>query len=222
MPNKGRESEAAVTRIPALLPLSLSRFVTRAPYGILLIATYLTHPFHALLFLSPSPLSRRAGCGSGSAFSPILSATSAVTAQHCPTPDLAEHDNGQFDGQQPQRHSHIRWYRPVGSRQRQAVRFAGSSRVAPGSRIRRTYYSVISAGNISFRVAVDTASSDFWIVSSNCTSAQCKSPPKYPLTYASPSFVTVNNNATTFDVHFADTTCSYLCDRFAAVVSTFS
>jgi hypothetical protein len=98
-------------------------------------------------------------------------------------------------------------------------------RVAPGSRkarICRTYYCVISAGNISFRVAVDTGSSDFWVVSSNCTASQCKSLPKYPLTYASPSFVSVNNNATSFDVRFADTTCVYLHIRFAAVISTVS
>ncbi|KAI0001510.1 aspartic peptidase domain-containing protein [Russula compacta] len=72
---------------------------------------------------------------------------------------------------------------------------------------KQTYYSVISIGNISFRVAMDTASSDIWVVSSGCTTtAQCKSLPKYPLNYDSPTFVSVNSNATIFNVSFADTT----------------
>ncbi|KAF8501514.1 acid protease [Russula emetica] len=70
----------------------------------------------------------------------------------------------------------------------------------------QTYYSLISIGNINFRVAIDTASSDIWVVSSGCSTAQCKSLPKYPLTYDSPSFLSVNSNATTFNVSFADTT----------------
>lgn len=78
----------------------------------------------------------------------------------------------------------------------------------------RTYYSVISIGNISFRVAFDTASSDAWIVSSDCTTPQCESLPHYPLTYDSPSFVPVNNNATLFNESFVDTTCAYRCIRF--------
>ena len=94
-----------------------------------------------------------------------------------------------------------------------------SSRIPVGSRkphACRTYYSLISVGNISFRVAVDTASSDTWVVSSDCTTSQCKSLPKYPLTYASPSFVSVNNNATLFNETFADTTCAYRCICFVA------
>ncbi|KAF8269569.1 aspartic peptidase domain-containing protein [Lactarius quietus] len=63
----------------------------------------------------------------------------------------------------------------------------------------RTYYTLISLGNISFRVAVDTGSSDLWVVSSACDTAQCKSLP-------TPSFVSVNSNATTFNVSFVDTT----------------
>jgi Eukaryotic aspartyl protease len=73
----------------------------------------------------------------------------------------------------------------------------------------RTYYSLISIGNnINFRVALDTASSDIWVVSSGCSAAQCKSLPRYPLTYNSPTFVSVNSNSTTFNVSFADATCT--------------
>ncbi|TDL25860.1 acid protease [Rickenella mellea] len=72
----------------------------------------------------------------------------------------------------------------------------------------QTYYSLITVGGIAFRVALDTASSDLWLLASSCTSAVCKSVPTYPLSYSSPSFVSVNNNATTFNVSFADTTGS--------------
>ena len=68
----------------------------------------------------------------------------------------------------------------------------------------RSYYSVIQAGNISFRVALDTASSDLWILSSACASGTCKGIPSYPLSYASPSFESVNNNETSFNLSFAD------------------
>lgn len=72
---------------------------------------------------------------------------------------------------------------------------------------KQTYYSLISIGNnINFRVAVDTASSDIWVFSSGCNAAQCKSLPRYPLTYNSSSFVSVNSNATTLNVSFADAT----------------
>lgn len=73
----------------------------------------------------------------------------------------------------------------------------------------RTYYSLISVGGVNFRVAIDTGSSDAWIVSSACVTTQCKSLPRYPLTYDSPTFVSVNSNATAFNVSFADTTCAY-------------
>ncbi|KAH8994863.1 acid protease [Lactarius akahatsu] len=71
---------------------------------------------------------------------------------------------------------------------------------------RQTYYSLISLGNVNLRVGLDTGSSDLWVVSSACDTAQCKSLPQYPLFYPSPSFVSVNSNATTFNVSFADTT----------------
>lgn len=71
---------------------------------------------------------------------------------------------------------------------------------------KQTYYSLISLGNVSLRVAFDTASSDLWVVSSACDTSQCKPLPRYPLFYPSPSFVSVNSNATAFNVSFADTT----------------
>ncbi|KAH9068324.1 acid protease [Lactarius deliciosus] len=71
---------------------------------------------------------------------------------------------------------------------------------------RQTYYSLISLGNVSLRVGLDTGSSDLWVVSSACDTAQCKSLPQYPLSYPSPSYVSVNSNATAFNVSFADTT----------------
>ena len=73
----------------------------------------------------------------------------------------------------------------------------------------RSYYAVIKIGNISVRVALDTASSDLWIVSSSCQSDTCTKVPRYPLTYESPTFVVVNDNATTFIARYADTTCMY-------------
>ncbi|KAI0264506.1 aspartic peptidase domain-containing protein [Gloeopeniophorella convolvens] len=71
---------------------------------------------------------------------------------------------------------------------------------------KQTYYSVVSLGNISLRLAFDTASSDIWAVSSGCNAVQCRALPRYPLTYDSPTFVSVNNNASVFNVSFADTT----------------
>ncbi|KAF8896361.1 aspartic peptidase domain-containing protein [Infundibulicybe gibba] len=55
------------------------------------------------------------------------------------------------------------------------------------------YYATIKAGDIFFRVALDTASS-------------CKAVPRYPLTYQSPTFASVNNNATAYRVSYADGT----------------
>ena len=104
----------------------------------------------------------------------------------------------------------IRWSSPATSSMS-----AGSFGVVVGlrsPRTCRTYYTVISIGGVSFRVAMDTASSDIWVVSSACSTAQCKSLPKYPLTtYNSPTFVSVNQNATLFNVSFADTTSAYQC-----------
>jgi hypothetical protein len=71
---------------------------------------------------------------------------------------------------------------------------------------RQSYYTNIKAGNITFRVVLDTASSDLWILASDCDTASCKIVPRYPLTYQSPTFISLNNNATNFTAHYADGT----------------
>lgn len=51
------------------------------------------------------------------------------------------------------------------------------------------------------------SSSDLWIITDQCQTSECKSNPMYPLsTYASPSFRSVNNNQTAFNISFADST----------------
>ncbi|KAI0359850.1 acid protease [Trametes cingulata] len=70
---------------------------------------------------------------------------------------------------------------------------------------KQTYYVLAGVGNVSLRLALDTASADLWLVSSECTSSACNVP-KYPLTFESPTFVSVNSNATTFNVSYADST----------------
>lgn len=69
-----------------------------------------------------------------------------------------------------------------------------------------SYYSLMSFGNIDFRIALDTGSADLWLLSSDCKTSQCRSLPSYPLTYRSPSFGIINNNNTVFNLSFADST----------------
>ncbi|PFH52961.1 hypothetical protein AMATHDRAFT_73786 [Amanita thiersii Skay4041] len=71
---------------------------------------------------------------------------------------------------------------------------------------KQSYYAVIKTGDIYFRVALDTASADLWVMSSQCQTKACKNVPKYPLAYQSPTFVTVANNSTLFQAGYADGT----------------
>lgn len=71
-----------------------------------------------------------------------------------------------------------------------------------------TYYVVLQAGQISFRAAIDTGSADTWLVSTACTTAPCEAVPRYPLEYDSPTFVSVNNNASVFNISYADGTAA--------------
>ncbi|KIY44031.1 acid protease, partial [Fistulina hepatica ATCC 64428] len=71
---------------------------------------------------------------------------------------------------------------------------------------RRSYYAVVQAGGLNFRVDLDTGSSDLWLLASSCTSTACKDLPTYPLKYYSDSFITVDDNATLFNITYADTT----------------
>ncbi|KAI0734297.1 acid protease [Fomitopsis betulina] len=74
------------------------------------------------------------------------------------------------------------------------------------SKDKQSYFTLVSLGNMSFRVALDTGSSDFWLVSSACSSSVCSSLPRYQLAYASSTFESVGKNDTLFNVSYADTT----------------
>lgn len=71
---------------------------------------------------------------------------------------------------------------------------------------RQSYYALLNTGQVNFRAALDTASSDLWITSSDCESPSCENLPRYPLSYQSPTFSSVNGNNTAFSVRYADTT----------------
>ena len=75
-----------------------------------------------------------------------------------------------------------------------------------------------NVGDVSLRLALDTASADLWVVSTNCTHSKCNLP-KYPLAFQSPTFVSVNSNTTAFGVSFADgtSTFSYFLRRILVV-----
>ena len=84
----------------------------------------------------------------------------------------------------------------------------------------RSYYTIVSLGNMSFRVALDTGSSDFWLVSSACSSSVCSSLPRYQLAYGSTTFESVNKNDTLFNVSYADSTCK--CSSLSRVPSLYA
>lgn len=72
---------------------------------------------------------------------------------------------------------------------------------------RQSFFTVLKIGEINFRVALDTASSDLWVVSTQCRTRQCAQVPAYPLVaYQSPSFISVDGNATVFSASYADGT----------------
>lgn len=71
---------------------------------------------------------------------------------------------------------------------------------------RQSYFTVINIGQISFRVALDTASSDLWIISSDCHTKTCSNVPRYPRAYQSPTYVTVNGDSTPFKASYFDGT----------------
>jgi len=70
----------------------------------------------------------------------------------------------------------------------------------------RSYYTLIAVGGINFRVALDTASSDLWILSSECETKACRSVPRYPRSYQSLTYATVGNGSVPFAASYADGT----------------
>ncbi|KAF8825111.1 hypothetical protein HHX47_DHR7000723 [Lentinula edodes] len=69
-----------------------------------------------------------------------------------------------------------------------------------------SYYTVIGLGDMNFRVSLDTASSDLWIMASSCSTSACQTVPRYPLTYESTTYQSVNENSTQFVAEYADGT----------------
>ncbi|KAJ4477163.1 acid protease, partial [Lentinula aciculospora] len=69
-----------------------------------------------------------------------------------------------------------------------------------------SYYAVIGLGDMNFRVSLDTASSDLWIMASSCSTSTCQAVPRYPLTYESATYRAVNENSTEFAAEYADGT----------------
>jgi hypothetical protein len=181
--------------------------VNRAPDGILPIATCLVLLFAPCSHLYPSSSLCWPWPAQGS--HTILLGSSAHR-RYAALFDVKPHRTVQRPIRRPATPTSLqassRWFSQATSSESAGSSFFRSGLNSPYGC--RTYYSLISIGNINFYVAVDTASSDIWVVSSGCSTAQCKSLPKYPLTYKSPSFVSVNSNATTFNVSFADTTCT--------------
>ncbi|KAJ7593038.1 acid protease [Mycena floridula] len=71
-----------------------------------------------------------------------------------------------------------------------------------------SYFATIQTGDINFRLALDTASSDIWLISSRCSTSTCKAVPRYPLEYESSTFQAVSKNDTAFSVSYLDGTAA--------------
>lgn len=71
---------------------------------------------------------------------------------------------------------------------------------------RQSYFTVIKVGGIPFRVALDTASADLWLLSSECETEECSEVPRFQLGYQSPTFEAINDNSTLFEASYADGT----------------
>ncbi|KAL0575173.1 hypothetical protein V5O48_006795 [Marasmius crinis-equi] len=71
---------------------------------------------------------------------------------------------------------------------------------------KQSYYFLLKTGEIPFRVALDTGSSDLWLTTSDCRTEACKKSPHYPLSYQDPTFVAVNSNTTAFKASYGDGT----------------
>ncbi|KIJ50974.1 hypothetical protein M422DRAFT_244936 [Sphaerobolus stellatus SS14] len=70
-----------------------------------------------------------------------------------------------------------------------------------------SYNVLVKLGEIEFLLALDTGSSDIWVITDQCQTQQCRGVPVYPAkSFKSPSFIPVNGNQTAFNISFADTT----------------
>jgi hypothetical protein len=78
--------------------------------------------------------------------------------------------------------------------------------VLPLTAPNRSYNALVSIGPYAFLLSLDTASSDTWVVSSDCRTASCRDLPVYSANLPSASFASVADNTTAFHVGFADGT----------------
>ncbi|KAF8604261.1 acid protease [Ceratobasidium sp. AG-I] len=70
----------------------------------------------------------------------------------------------------------------------------------------QSYNALTYIGPYAFLLSLDTASSDTWVVSSDCQTSACRDLPSYPAELPSASFQSVADNTTAFHIGFADGT----------------